>query len=178
MVTEQPPAQPANATAAGAAARPSVGSTLVVPFINSVRQVLSTMAGVQATIGRPHLKGSPAPTYDVSSIIGFSGEVTGAVVVSFQREAAVRIVSAFAGTEISADSPDFADAVGELANMIAGSAKKDLDSVASITVPSVIIGHGHTIAGLSDVPTVVSPCTTPVGSLAVEVSIKQSKARA
>jgi hypothetical protein len=106
------------------------------------------------------------------------GEVTGAVVVSFQREAAVRIVSAFAGIEISADSPDFADAVGELANMIAGSAKKDLDSVASITVPSVIIGHGHTIAGLSDVPTVVIPCTTPVGSLAVEVSIKQSKARA
>jgi hypothetical protein len=40
-------------------------------------------------------------------------------------------------------------------------------------VPSVIIGSGHQIARLSDVPCVVIPCTSPVGDFAVEVNIKQ-----
>jgi len=67
---------------------------------------------------------------------------------------------------------DFADAIGELANMIAGSAKKDLGHTASISVPNVVIGGGHIIARLSEVPCLVIPCRTPVGNFAVEVNIK------
>jgi chemotaxis protein CheX len=134
------------------------------------------MVGIETTVQRPHLKGNPSPSYDVSGIIGFSGEVIGSVVVSFQRAAAIKLVSSFAGMEIQPETPDFADAVGELANMIAGSAKKDLGATASITVPSVIIGAGHIIARLSDVPCVVIPCATPVGEFAVEVNIKQVSA--
>jgi CheY-specific phosphatase CheX len=59
--------------------------------------------------------------------------------------------------------------------MIAGSAKKDLGAVASITVPSVIIGAGHVIARLSDVPCIVIPCGTPVGEFAVEVNISRCR---
>ena len=153
--------------------QPVINPRLILPFVNSVRSVFSTMVGVQATILRPCLKSTPAPSYDISSVIGFSGEMMGSVVVSFQKEAAIRLVAAFAGVPIAADSPDFADAVGELANMIAGSAKKDLGAFACITVPTVIIGAGHTLARLSDIPCVVIPCTTPVGNFAVEVSIKQ-----
>ena len=152
--------------------KPVINPKLIVPFINSVRNVFSTMVGVPTTVLRPHIKPHPVPTYDGSSIIGFSGEMTGSVVVSFQKDAALRLVAAFAGAEIPFDSPDFADAVGELANMIAGSAKKDLGVFASITVPSVIIGAGHTLARLSDVPCIVIPCTSPVGDFAVEVSIR------
>ena len=160
-------------TATAQAPAPVINPKLIVPFVNSVRAVFSTMVGVQITVGRPVLKSQPAPSYDVSSIIGFSGEVVGSVVVSFQQAAALKLVEAFASTPIAADSPDFADAVGELANMIAGGAKKDLGSASSITVPNVIIGHGHTIARLSGVPCLVIPCTSPVGDFAVEVNIKQ-----
>jgi chemotaxis protein CheX len=156
-----------------AAAPPVINPKLIVPFVNSVRSVFSTMVGVTTTVGRPILKAQPCPSYDISSIIGFSGEMVGSVVVSFQKEAAVKLASAFAGVEIDPDSPDFADAIGELANMIAGSAKKDLGATASITVPSVIIGPNHTIARLSGVPCLVIPCSTPVGDFAVEINIKQ-----
>jgi len=111
--------------------------------------------------------------YDVSGIIGLSGDFIGSIVVSFQMEAAARIVSLFAGTTLAPDSPDFPDAVGELANMIAGGTKKALGGMASITVPNVVIGGGHVIARLSDVPCLVIPCQTPVGSFAAEVSIKK-----
>lgn len=158
----------AGAPAAAAAVNPS----LIVQFVRSVREVLSTMVGMETTVGKPHLKTQPTTSYDVSGIIGFSGQVIGSMVVSFPQGVAERIVEAFAGTKLSPDTPDFADAVGELANMIAGSAKKDLGGSASITVPSVIIGPGHTVARLAEVPCVVIPCSTPVGEFAVEVSIK------
>jgi chemotaxis protein CheX len=152
----------------------TINPKLIVPFVNSVRQVFSTMVSVPTTVKPPHLKANPGPSYDVSGIIGFSGEVVGSVVVSFERSAAIKLVAAFAGMEIAPESPDFADAIGELANMIAGSAKKDLGATASISVPSVIIGAGHTVARLSDVPCVVIPCTTPVGNFAVEVNVRTS----
>jgi chemotaxis protein CheX len=157
-----------------APARQPINPRLIVPFVNSVRTVFSTMVPVAATIERPQLKAQPEPAYDVSGIIGFSGAIVGSVVVSFQSACAIKLVEAFAGTAFEVNTPDFCDAIGELANMIAGAAKKELGVVASITCPSVIIGAGHVIARLSDVPCVVIPVTTPFGSFAVEISIKVS----
>lgn len=151
---------------------PVINPKLVVPFVNSVRNVFSTMVKVETVIGRPQFKENPGHSYDISGIIGFSGEIVGSVVVSFTRQAGEALVEAFAGMKLEMGSPDFADAIGELANMIAGSAKKDLGAQASITVPNVVIGAAHQIARLSDVPSLVIPCKTAVGDFAVEVAIK------
>jgi chemotaxis protein CheX len=164
--TTTPPITPTTPPAA-------INPKLIVPFVNSVRNVFATMVKVKTDVERPIVKGNPTPSYDVSSIIGFSGDVIGSVVVSFQMNAAKKLVAAFAQMEIDEKSPDFADALGELANMIAGAAKKDLGCQASISTPSVIVGNGHTIARLKDVPCLVIPCRTEVGDFAVEVSIKQ-----
>lgn len=173
MQTNTPAAPAATTTAAAPRkAPPVVDVKLIIPFINSVRQVFQTMVKVEATIGRPQLKTDSVAVYDVSSIIGFSGDVIGNVTISFQLRAAQKLVTAFAGMNIDPSSSDFIDAVGELANMIAGAAKKDLGTAASITVPSVVIGKDHKIARLSEVPCIVIPCNTPVGDFAVEVNIK------
>jgi chemotaxis protein CheX len=157
------------------ATKPAGSSTakLIIPFVNSVRLVFETMVKVQTTVNAPRLKADPCPTYDVSGIIGFSGDVIGSVVVSLQMHAAKSLVAAFAGCPIEPGTPDFSDAIGELANMIAGGAKKHLGANANITVPSVIIGPGHQIARLSGVPCIVIPCSTPAGDFAVEVNVKQ-----
>src|SRR3954466_13194080 len=111
---------------------------LVAPFLNSVRSVFGTMANVEVTIDRPYVKTDDTTTFDVSGIIGFSGAVVGSVTLSFGADAARKLVAAFAGAALDPASPDFADAVGELANMVAGSAKTSLGPGASITVPTVI----------------------------------------
>jgi chemotaxis protein CheX len=159
--------------AAATVPNPTINPKLIVPFVNSVREVFKTMVGVETTVQRPFVKVQPAPSYDVSGIIGFSGNIIGAVVVSFQKEAALKLVESFSGSACAIDSADFADAIGELANMVAGSAKKDLGTQASITVPSVVIGPGHMLANLKDVPCVVVPCKTPVGDFCIEINIKQ-----
>jgi chemotaxis protein CheX len=155
----------------------SIDPRLIVPFVNSVRSVFATMVKVNTEVERPHVKTVPAPTYDVSSIIGFSGQIIGSVVVSFQRVAAEALASAFACTPLTMTDPEFPDAIGELANMIAGGAKTQLGSLANISIPSVIIGSGHVIARLTDVPCIVIPCKTPAGNFAVEVNIKHVPAK-
>ena len=178
--TTSPATPPATAAASPPRPAPVLNPKLIVPFVNSIRSVFSTMVGVAATVQRPYFKGHPSPTYDVSSIIGFSGEIIGCVVLSFQKAAALKLVEAFSGSACTIDNPDFADAIGELANMVAGNAKKDLGYLANISVPSVVIGADHVIAGQSDIPRVVIPCQTPFGEFAVEVNIRpasQAKAK-
>lgn len=150
-----------------------INPSLIKAFMQSVQNVLSTMVGVDCRIGKPTLKHEPKPSYDVSGIVGFSGEVVGSVVISFVADTATRIVESFTCEKMPIESPDFADAVGELSNMIAGNAKKDFGLNASISIPNVIIGHDHTIARLSDVPCVIVPCETDLGRFSVEINIKQ-----
>jgi chemotaxis protein CheX len=145
---------------------------MIVPFVNAVRDVFLKMANVQVTVSSPRFKSHAEPTYGVCGIIGFSGGVTGSVVLSFSDSAAEKLVEAFAGVAIKKDSPDFADAVGELANMVAGAAKPHLGGVASISTPSVIIGKGYTVSSPSGLPCLVIPCGSPFGDFCVEVSIK------
>ena len=153
--------------------KPAIDAKLVAPFITSVRSVFKTMASLDVAVDKPFLKDEQTTTFMVSGIIGFSGQVIGSVTVSFHAETAKKLVAAFAGIEMDLKSPDFADAVGELANMIAGGAKKDLGGNANITVPTVVIGADHVVARLRGVPCVVLPCKTTAGEFTIEVSIKR-----
>src|ERR1044072_5369861 len=133
---------------------PPTNAKMILPFVNAGQGVFATMVGVQATPGRPYIKSAATPNHDVSAIVGFSGDVIGSVVASFTEGAAVKLVASVAGAEMAVGTPDFADAIGELGNMVAGNAKKDLGANASIGVPTVIIGRSHVLARLTDVPCV------------------------
>ena len=150
-----------------------IDPSLVVAFMKSVKNVLSTMANLESTLGKPTIKTEDKPAHDVSGIVGFSGEVTGNVVITFSEEASMKVVESFVGMPMEFASEDFADAIGELCNMIAGNAKKDFGVDASIGIPSVIIGKNHTVARLRDVPCVAIPCKCDAGEFSVEVNIKQ-----
>jgi chemotaxis protein CheX len=149
-------------------------SKIITPLVVSVRTVLSTMAGTATTFGSFYLKTGADPRHDVSGIISFSGEVVGSVVIGLPTQVAVSLVNAFAGVEFCPDSSEFADAIGELANMIAGSAKKNMGVTANISIPTVIVGPSHQTARLSGVPCIIIPCNTALGNFEVEVNIKQS----
>ena len=147
----------------------------ITPFISSIQNVFGTMLQLPVQIGEPSIKNSPTTSYDVSGIIGMSGDVTGSVVLSFPLEAAERMVSLFCGMELPSDSPDFPDAIGELVNMVSGGAKAQFDGkTVSITTPSVVIGANHRINVPSDTPVIVIPCQTDCGEVALEIAIKES----
>jgi chemotaxis protein CheX len=150
-----------------------VDQNYIIPFIKSVQNVFETMLQLPVQLGEPHLKNNQSPAYDVSGIIGMSGDVEGVVVLSFPTTTAERVVSLFTGTELSQTHEDFADAVGELVNMVSGGAKAQFPGKhVAISCPSVVIGSDHLVIGRKDVVSITIPCSSDVGDFAVEVSIK------
>lgn len=148
-------------------------SSYILPFVKAVQNVFATMLQLEVSVGEPGLKPPGTPSYDVSGIIGMTGDVEGAVVLSFPTATAERVVSLFTGTEMTRAHDDFSDAVGELVNMISGGAKAQFTGkTVSIGCPSVVIGSDHVVMGRKDVTCIIIPCASDCGDFCVEVSIR------
>ena len=154
-------------------------ASYITPFMTSIQNVFSTMFQLPVEIGEPRIKADNIATHDVSGIIGVSGEMVGTIVLSMPSDAAESVVALFTGMEMTADSEDFADAVGELINMISGNAKAEFQRKSvSISCPSVVIGQGHRVASGSGIPCVVIPCTTDCGEIVLEVALREANEEA
>lgn len=151
----------------------------IIPFVRSVQHVFDTMLQLPVQVGTPSLKKNGQPSYDVTGIIAMNGDVQGSVVLSFPTVTAERVVSLFTGVELTRTHEDFADAVGELVNMISGNAKAQFTGkTVSISCPSVVIGADHVVFASKDVVGITIPCSSDCGEFAVEVSIKTAALRA
>lgn len=149
-------------------------SAYIMPFVNSIQNVFETMLQLPVTVGDPQLKRTADPHFDVSGIIGMSGDVEGSVVLSFPTATAERIVSIFTGEELAATHEDFPDAVGELVNMVSGGAKAQFTGKnVSISCPSVVIGKDHLVFARKDVVCIQMLCNSDCGDFAVEVTFRK-----
>lgn len=122
----------------------------LTPFIEGTVSTLSTMASMNPTLKGIEMPGAEKFSGDVSAVMGLTGEsVEGFVGISFTEELGSKIVSAVLGMDPSDLEPgDINDGVGELINMIAGSAKNALLSTPfsfRVALPNVISGKGHEV---------------------------------
>lgn len=149
-------------------------AVLIRRFIEATQNVFGTMLGSSVSFGTPGPTGRDTHTdCDVSGIIGFTGNVAGAAVIRFPMATALKVVEALSGEAFDADSEDFSDAIGEMANMICGSAKSKLDNPnVSISCPQVVLGKDHKIQRPSDAVSLTIPCESPQGAFLIEVSIR------
>ena len=144
------------------------------PFLVAVRNVFDTMVQVPIRLGKPAVKSENVPLHEVSGIIGLSGHVNGCVVLNMSEAIVFELVSALTGEPVDTVDADCTDAIGEIANMIAGSAKKDFPGEdTSISIPSVIIGR-HKVAYPQSVAIISIPCDTRAGRLCIDVALKVS----
>jgi chemotaxis protein CheX len=145
------------------------------PFLAATVDTFSTMIGMQAAPGKPHIKQGSGVQYDISGVIGLSGEARGSVIISFPRLTAIKVVTSFLGEKVVSLDGDVCDAVGELANIIAGSAKKSLaDFKVNISLPTVVMGEHHRIVEPKDVICMVIPFSCEAGNFDVAVNLQSS----
>lgn len=143
------------------------------PFVEAVQSVFATMIHIDVTLGKPHLTDT-LPRYDISGIIGMSGDVVGSIVLSFPAPVAKIVIGKFAGGDYPVDSPDFADALGEIVNMISGAAKAKFEGRnVSISTPSVVVGNGHTIARPARTVCISLPCKVYCGEFSIDIAIRE-----
>lgn len=149
------------------------------PFLDGAKEVLKTMAFIDATAGKAYLKKGDMAHGDVSGIIGITGDAIGSLAVSFHTSCICGIVSSMLGETHTEPTREVLDAVGELTNMISGVARTHMErnglSVYA-AIPSVVVGEGHTINHILKAPSIVIPFSTPQGEFVIDVCIKPTEA--
>jgi chemotaxis protein CheX len=142
------------------------------PFLSSLTNTFRTMLAIDVSRGNMWLKTDNSALHEVSGVIGLSGRAVGSVVLSLSAELAKRAASHMLMTEIDEINDDVTDAVGELANMVAGAAKAQLEELEmSVSLPNVITGTNYSVRFPSDVKPICIPFTTDWGPLVLEVGL-------
>jgi chemotaxis protein CheX len=142
------------------------------PFIKATITVFRTMFNCELERGNPFLKGSSHPDHDISGMIGLTGKAVGTVVLSIDRDVALKAAESMLGERQQDLNADVVDAVGELTNMIAGNAKTDLEQFSmSLSLPSVITGKNHVVAFPSGMTPIGIPFESEWGNICVDVGL-------
>jgi len=141
------------------------------PFLKSTIDTFKTMVGITVTPGKLYLRKEPNNA-DISGVIGLSGDIRGAVVMAYPLASALKLSSKFVGEEIKELNASVADCIGEIANIITGFAKKDLQTLhLSISLPSIVRGQGHVVDMPKEAPVMCIPFDSEIGSFVMEVSM-------
>lgn len=148
-----------------------MNASYIYPFIKAVSSLFATMIAKPVRLGKPVLKKEPVASHAISGVIRMQGRARGCVVVSFTETAALALASALLGEAFEAVNEDCIDALGEIANMIAGNAKNEFpDDNGSMSVPQVFTDNAA-IAYPPEVPIISIPCDTEDGELCIDVAL-------
>lgn len=149
------------------------------PFLTSARAVIDQMVKVPMTLERPFIRERADGQTMITAVIQLSGAVAGTVAIGFTQPVAVALASGLAGTTLKSINSDCIDALGEIVNMIVGSAKKDFpaNGLTTISVPQLHLGPNK-VKFPPGLPVIVIPCETPKGRFNIEVALQRALAKA
>lgn len=109
---------------------------------------------------------------DLSSIIGLAGDLKGILSVQCPAEVAMGVTGAMLGLEITELGEDVKDAIGEIANMIAGGLKESLAAAGKkieLAIPTTAIGKSIRTGGLSGSQRMLVSFASSLGHFGVEL---------
>ena len=142
------------------------------PFLMSTISTFDTMLNCKLERGTPYLKTATTPRHEVSGIIGLSGKAMGMVVLGLTGKTALNAAGALLQEPQTELNGDVTDAIGELVNIVAGSAKAKLEHLhMSVSLPTVITGCNHCAEFPRRVTPICIPFSSKWGDLTVEVGL-------
>jgi chemotaxis protein CheX len=143
------------------------------PFLRAVIDTFSMMLECKAQRGEISLSDKSHLEYPISGVIGLTGKAVGTVVINLSEQLAIKGASTMLMTELDSIDGDVQDAVGELANMIAGQAKAELaEYEMSVSLPNIITGTGHDVSFPTNVKLLTVPFTTDYGPMKLVVGLE------
>lgn len=159
-----------------------MNTDFVNPFLDSIVNVLSTMARVTATPQDPFVKEDFSSRGDVTGLVGLAGkQARASLAISFPEGAILQIASRMLGEDFEMLDETVANLVGEITNMVSGGAKGILSEKGyhfDMAIPSTIIGRNHTVDHKTAGAIVVVPFGSDAGSFYVEVCLEEKTGNA
>lgn len=125
----------------------------IQPFVDVCVNVFKEFIGAELVTERPHfIDKNDIHQWDVSAVIGLTGEARGAVVISMKANLACRLTGMLTGANHTAMDDEVIDAIGEIINIIAGNAKRGLEESFKlvISLPTIVRGSNHAIQWPND----------------------------
>jgi chemotaxis protein CheX len=112
---------------------------------SSTREVFQRMVGIDvAHVARPE----HGPSGSVSALVGMAGAITSIVRVRCTPETARRIATKMLGGAAGPEPSAWADAIGEIANMVAGNFKSKVTELTDgcvLSVPTIVTGEDYEV---------------------------------
>lgn len=143
------------------------------PFLQSLLNVISTMASMDLAPGKPQIKNDNLAKGDVSGLIGMVGPQTkGSLSITFEQTLVLQIMQNMLGENPGKINEEVTDLVGEITNMVTGGAKNLLGQKGyefEMATPMVVSGKGHTISHKANGTKIIMPFTSPHGTAFIEI---------
>lgn len=150
------------------------------PVLRSILSVLSTMAHIAPTVGPPKRKDKNeiVPGKNITGVMSMTGKRGNAsIALTFSEGAILQIAkNMLPGGEITTIDGMVIDLVGELANMVLGGAKSDLENQGyffQLSLPTIILGCDYLIAHKTNAPIIILPFILPEGAFFVEAGYEE-----
>lgn len=129
-------------------------------IISGTKDVFQTMLMVDIQAGDPVLNEKIPVSSNMTSMLGLGGSIKGMLAVHCTEEAAKTATALMLGMDIAEMNEDVKDAVGEIANMVAGNLKISFETFnqeIQLAIPSAIIGNSYKMAGMGGAKRVIIP---------------------
>jgi chemotaxis protein CheX len=153
-----------------------------IPALLATHLVTATVEAFEMMIGcniEPRPKGPEPPAHwssHVAASVAFGGHRNGVVCIHSSADAAKEIAGAMLGIDPSEINGEMSDAMGEVANLVAGSFRTKLAAVepaSVITVPSVTVGSDFSTRYASNAAREIYPFAMGSESLLVELILME-----
>jgi chemotaxis protein CheX len=148
------------------------------PFIEAAGQVFETMVHCRLGRDKPRFPDPDDKRMQLTAVIGLSGTVRGAVAMAFPLDTAQKVAQRLLGTDGQLSDADVVDALGEVANMVAGSAKAKFEGhEIYIGLPTVVRGVQYSLEPPRQSVTIVLPFKSEIGDFLLNVIMESEPAR-
>jgi chemotaxis protein CheX len=121
----------------------------IQPFIDGCKEVFRDLCKTEIDANRAFFVAVDEfkTEWDISGIIGLSGEVNGAVALSLKEVTAYKVTKILTGNDYTSIDKEVTDVVGEIVNIIVGNVKNIFEEKhrISMTMPSIVKGNSHSV---------------------------------
>ena len=151
---------------------------LVKSVVSAAKDVFGMMLGLEITSGEAYIEQStPTETERVVALIGLAGTWIGTGMVSCSPDFACRISSLMLMTECDGVTEDVLDAMAEMANMIFGNVKTELEEELGslgLSIPTVIFGRNFATRSVGKQSWTVVPIETGTDVMELKICLAKN----
>jgi chemotaxis protein CheX len=141
-------------------------------IVSATTDVFSTMLMVDLVIGDPVEGPGGEFASNITSMLGLGGDIRGMLAVHCPAVVAKAITGGFLGMDVDELNEDVKDAIGEIANMVAGNLKiafAGYDMKIELAIPTSIVGESYRVGGMLGARRVAVPFEMGSGQFLVEL---------